>query len=333
MEAGNVSTAPPPAARGGRANTVARLRSVPELMTLAFLVLLCVAMAIAEPRFATEINLRNVGQQSSVLVILSIGLLFVLLIGGIDLSLAGLIGLSSVVAAKLAGSVPLELAFLLTIAAAALVGLINGLLVSAGKLAPIVVTLGTGQVMLGVALLMTTGGPIRPADHAYADLASTRIAGVPLPVLIAAACAVFAYVLLKRLRFGRYVYAVGGNETAAWLAGVPTLLVKVGGYALCSLFGGIAGVVLSSRVVSGDASLGSTEMLSAYAAVFIGGVGFGTGRGNVSGVVFGALILGVISNGINLLGLDTQYQYVIGGALIVLAIAFQRILGTEQQPR
>ncbi len=332
MEAGNVSATPRPDV-GAAPSLTARLRSTPEALTFAFLVILCVAMAIAEPHFATTINLRNVGEQSSVLIILSVGLLFVLLIGGIDLSLAGLIGLSSVVAAKLTGSMALEPALLLTVLGAALVGLVNGFLIGVARLAPIVVTLGSGQVMLGAALLMTTHGPIQPGTDAYSELAATRYDGIPQPVLIAAGCALLAYLLLKRLRFGRYVYAVGGNETAAWLAGVPTTLVKVGSYVLCSLFAGAAGIVLSSRVVSGDAGLGSTEMLSAYAAVFIGGVGFGTGRGNVSGVVFGALTLGVIANGINLLGLDTQYQYVIGGTLIVLAIAFQRLLGTEREAR
>ena len=307
-----------------RRPSLAVLRARPELWAALFLLVLCVGMAIANSHFATSANFQTVGRQSSILVVLSIGILFVLLVGGIDLSVGGSIAFVSCFAAKLSGSTPLLVAFLAAVAAALAIGVVNGLLISLVGLSPIVVTLAIGQVLLGVALLLTVNGPILPANTSYGELsASSVFFDIPTLVIAAIVCGLLGHVLLGRLSLGRYVYAVGGNETAAWLAGVPTRLVKIAAYSICGLFAGFAAVLLSSRVGSGDSSLGSTEMLEAYAAAFIGGTGFGTGRGTVIGVALGAVILGVISNGIDLIGLNTDYQYIVSGALIILAITFQ----------
>jgi ribose transport system permease protein len=301
------------------------LRGRPEVWAFFFLVVLCVGMALANSHFATSTNFQTVGRQSSILVVLSVGILFVLLVGGIDLSVGGSIAFISCLAANLSGSTELYVAFALAVAAAVGIGLLNGLLISIGGLSPIVVTLAIGQVLVGVALLLTVNGPILPSNPAYGELAASSVAGIPTLVIAALVCAIVGHLLLRRVSLGRYVYAVGGNEHAAWLAGVPTRAVKVAAYAIAGLFAGLAAVLLSSRVGSGDASLGQTEMLEAYAAAFIGGVGFGTGRGSVVGVALGAVILGVISNGIDLIGLNTDYQYIVSGALIVLAITFQAL--------
>jgi ribose/xylose/arabinose/galactoside ABC-type transport system permease subunit len=320
--------ADPPTPGMVRRARVGRLSAHTELLIAGFLLLLCVVMTIAEPLFLTEINLQNVGRQSAVLAVVSLGLLFVLLVGGIDLSLSGSVAFATVVAAKLAsGGSSVAMAFLVAVLAVTAVGLINGALIGLAGLSPIVVTLAAGQILLGASFLMTTQGPIQPQDPTYGNLATAFVGPIPMLVVAAIACAVVAYVVLKRLSFGRYVYATGGNETAAWLAGVPTSLVKMGAYTIGGLFAGVAGVLLSSRVGSGDATLGAPIMFGAYAAVFIGGVGFGTARGNVSGVLLGVLILGVISNAIDLRGLNTDWQNIISGLLILLAIAFQTLPG------
>jgi ribose/xylose/arabinose/galactoside ABC-type transport system permease subunit len=306
---------------------LARVTSTPEFLVGAFLLLLCLLMVIIESHFLSEINLQNLGRQSAVLAVLSIGLLFPLLVGGIDLSLSGSIAFATVVAARLVdGGSSVALAFVLAVGAVTAVGVVNGALIGLAGLSPIVVTLAAGQVLLGAALLLTSQGPVQPQDPSYGNLASWSVGPIPGLVIAALGCAVLAWVLLKRLTFGRYVYAVGGSETAAWLAGVPTAWVKVGAYTICGFFAGVAGILLSSRVGSGDATLGATIMFSAYAAVFIGGVGFGTGRGNVSGVVLGVLVLGVIANLIDLKGIDTDWQNIISGGLIVSAIVFQAVL-------
>lgn len=320
------STPPRPERVSGARARIGRLTSSTEVLVGAFLLLLCAVMAIVEPLFLTEINLQNLGRQSAVLAVVSIGLLFILLVGGIDLSLSGSVAFATVVAAKLAANgSSVAVAFLAAVAAVTAVGIINGALIGILGLSPIVVTLAAGQILLGAALLMTTQGPIQPQDPTYGDLAGAHFGPVPMLVIAALGCGVLAYLILKRLSFGRYVYATGGNETAAWLAGVPTSLVKTGAYTIGGLFAGVAGVLLSSRVGSGDATLGAPIMFGAYAAVFIGGVGFGTARGNVSGVLLGVLILGVIANAIDLQGLNTDWQNIISGALILLAIAFQTL--------
>ncbi len=315
-----------------RRNLAARLRS-PEFLVVIFLILLCVGMGIANSNFATEINFQNIGRQSSVLIVLTVGVLFVLLVGGIDLSLAGSIALVTVVSAHLANSISPGEAFLIAVLMATGVGIINGVLIAVFDLTPIVVTLAGGQVLLGIALLLTPNGPIQPANPDYLSLAASSAGPVPTIFIAALVALGVGWVILKRFSLGRYIYAVGGNETAAWLAGVPTKRVKLTSYALAGMFAGVAGILLSSRVGSGDPSLGQAEMLEAYAAAFIGGVGFATGRGTVFGVGVGALTLGVIANGIDLLSLNTDWEYIVSGLLIVGAIAFQKGAGNMRWRR
>ncbi|MBS1888127.1 MAG: ABC transporter permease [Actinobacteria bacterium] len=304
-----------------------RLRAAfggPESLVFVVLLILAGALSLASSNFATEFNLQNVGRQTSALAVLCVGVLFVLLVGGIDLSIAGVIGLAAVIAARLAASMSPAEAFLIAVLAATAVGVVNGGLVAVCGLSPIVVTLAMGQALLGVALLLSPNGPIIVDNPGYGDLAASKIGPVPTLVVAALVCLVLGHLLLRRFSLGRYIYSVGGNEQAAWLAGVPTRPVKLTAYAIGGTFAGVAGILLSSRTGSGEATLGSTIMLSAYAAAFIGGVGFGTGRGTVVGVALGAVVLGVISNGIDLLGLNGDWQYIVSGGLIIFAIGFQR---------
>jgi len=298
-----------------------------EFLAFAFLVAICVALWLSRANFMTEFNIQNVGRQTSVLLVLSVGLLFVLLSGGIDLSVGGLIAFGGVIAASLAAHMPPGWAFAVAVGCAALVGLVNGLLIGIAGFSPIVVTLAIGQVLSGAALLLTATGPIQPANPAYSDLATAMAGPVPMIAIAAVVCVLLAHGLLSKTALGRYIYAVGGNETAAWLAGIPTARVKIAAYTICGAFAGIAGILASAQIDSGDASIGASTMLEGFAAVFLGGVGFGTAKGKVVGVVCGALILGVISNGLNLFQLNSAYQYIVSGAMIVLAIALQVLPG------
>lgn len=312
----------PAAAPGGRR---LRFANSPEVFAFLFLVLLCVALALSKPVFLTALNLQDIGRQTSVLLVLSVGLLVVLLSGGIDLSVSGMVAFSGVIAALAADHLPLAWAFVLAVLATTVVGAVNGALIGLARFSPIIVTLAVGQVLAGVALLLTLNGPIEPANPQYGSLATASIGPVPTIVLAAVACILVAQVILGSSRLGRYIYSVGGNETAAWLAGIPTTRVKIAAYTICGLFAGAAGVLASSRIGSGDPSLGPPEMLEAFAAIFLGGVGFGTGRGRVAGVVCGALILGVVADGLNLMGLDSSWQYIVSGLVILIAIAFQAL--------
>ncbi len=326
----DVRPAVQPGAEQDRRSERGRLRALveaPEFFAFVFLVVLGAFLAVAQSGFLLEFNLQNVGRQTSVLLVLSVGILFVLLVGGIDLSVGGMIAFASVLAAHFADQMSVVAAFAIAVAACMAIGAINGLLVGVAEFSPIVVTLAVGQVLTGVALLMTANGPIQPTNESYSGLATSLVGPIPTIFIAAIACVVVAHVILSRARLGRYVYAVGGNETAAWLAGISTARVKIAAYVICGMFAGFAGVLASSRIGSGDASLGPAEMLMAFAAVFLGGVGFGTGRGNVIGVVFGALTLGVIGNGIDLYQLDSDWQYIVSGCLIIVAIAFQVLPG------
>jgi ribose transport system permease protein len=318
-------------ARHLTANTAdgARFRGLlsPEALAFGFLVVLCVVLAIAKPTFATEYNLQNVGRQTSVVLVAAVGLLFVLLTGGIDLSVGGMMAFAGVLAASMAVDLTAANAFIIAVVVAAAVGIVNGILIGYVRLSPIVVTLAMGQVLTGLALLKTVTGPVDPQNTGYSTLATDTIWVLPTIAIAAAASSLLAHVLLARTVLGRYIYSVGGNETAAWLAGIPTAAVKVAAYGLCGAFAGFAGVLASSRIGSGDSSIGSSEMLEAFAAVFLGGVGFGTARGKVVGVVCGALILGVISNGLDLFQLNSAWTYVVSGLVILVAIAVQLLPG------
>jgi ribose transport system permease protein len=304
-----------------------RLLHSAEFLAFLFLVVICAALWLSRATFMTEFNIQNVGRQTSVLLVLSVGLLFVLLSGGIDLSVGGQIAFGGVLAASLAAHMPPGWAFAVAIGCAALIGLVNGLLIGVADFSPIVVTLAVGQVLSGVALLLTKTGPIQPVNPAYSDLATAMAGPVPMIVIAAVVCVLVAHGLLGKTALGRYIYATGGNETAAWLAGISTARVKIAAYTICGAFAGIAGVLASAQIDSGDASIGAATLLEGFAAVFLGGVGFGTAKGKVAGVVCGALILGVISNGLDLFQLDSSYQYIVSGAVIILAIAIQVLPG------
>jgi ribose/xylose/arabinose/galactoside ABC-type transport system permease subunit len=295
------------------------------MFAFLFLLLLCTGLALSKQVFLSELNLQDIGRQTSVLMVLSLGLLVVLLSGGIDLSVSGMIAFSGVIAAIAADHMPVAAAFAIAVLASAAVGAVNGVLIGVVRFSPIIVTLAVGQVLAGIALLLTANGPIQPANPQYGLLATASIGLVPVIVIAAAACVLLAQVILGSSKLGRYIYSVGGNETAAWLAGIPTSGVKIAAYTICGLFAGAAGVLASARIGSGDPSLGPPEMLEAFAAIFLGGVGFGTGRGRVVGVVCGVLILGVIADGLNLIQLDSSWQYIVSGAVILLAVAFQAL--------
>jgi ribose/xylose/arabinose/galactoside ABC-type transport system permease subunit len=227
----------------------------------------------------------------------------------------------------MADSLGVALAIVVALVLAVGMGLVNGVLIGAFGMSPIVLTIATAQMWLGWALLETTTGPITPDTASYRDIGTADVGPLPLLAIIAIAALVSGHLVLTRTAFGRYVYATGGNETAARLAGVPVVRTKVLCYAVCGLFAGIAGVLLSSRVGSADATTGSQTMFAAYAAVFIGGVPWGGGAGTVLGAAIGVVLLGIVSNGLDLLALASPYQTIVAGLLIIIAIGLHRVRG------
>ncbi|MGH8572958.1 MAG: ABC transporter permease [Gammaproteobacteria bacterium] len=315
-------------ARGATRRHVEFLASVRD-STYVGLVTVVVALVaffvITEPLFSSGDNVQNLMRQGAALAILAVGQAFVILIGGIDISVGAQVSLVSIFAVDLAGSLPLPLALAIAVLAGCSVGLINGLLVTRARISPIVATIATWQLLIGFNLIYTQTQPKQDFSEEYRWLGGSNVAFLPTPALLAIIVGAVAWVVLTRMRFGRYVYAIGGNREAARLSGINVNRVVLLSYVLCSLFAAVAGLVLSSRVGSGSADLGLGLEITAIAAVFIGGVAWGGGAGSVIGVILGVVLLAVLSNGLDLAGTDSNVKTVMTGALMLVAVGLNNI--------
>ena len=299
------------------------LRRVPltqEVVLFLFVLALAIAFGFYESVFWTGVNQQNLSRQGSVLAMVAAGEIFPILIGGIDLSVGGQVSMLSIFAVQLSHHMPIPLAFLLTIGAGMGVGLVNGLLVTYGRISPIIATLGTWQVMVGFTLWYTKGLPVRNFSDSYRALGGDNVWFLPAATVLAIAVVIVAWLLLKRTRFGRYVYALGGNFEAARLSGVRTIFVTIAAYVTCSIFTSIGAITLSSRVGSGLPGLGGGLEIQAIAAVFIGGIAWGGGAGSVIGAVLGVALVTVLANGLDLAAVSSDVQTMITGFLVVLAV-------------
>ena len=264
----------------------------------------------------------------AVFAILSIGQLFVILTGGIDLSVGSVLGLSGgVVALLLASGAPVPLAILAGLVTGLLVGLINGLLVSRLKLPPFIATLGMLGIARGVVLLLTGARTIAPLPDAFNIIANGSILGLPSLFWILILVAIIAAFVLGRMIFGRYVYAVGSNAESSRLSGVPVNAVLVAVYSISGLLAGFAGVLTTSRLGAGIPTAGTGYELQAIAGAVIGGASLSGAKGRVIGAVLGALIMAILANGGNLLGVDPFYLQIAIGLLIILAVYFDNLQG------
>jgi ribose/xylose/arabinose/galactoside ABC-type transport system permease subunit len=287
------------------------------------LIILCVVMTILSPFFLTFNNLFNVGTQIAVIAILALGQTFVIVSGGIDLSVGSVLGLAGIVFgwATAVANLPLPVALALGVGAGALAGLVNGVLITLGNLPPFIATLAMLSAARGLALVISEGQPLNPIPQAILSLGSGDLFGIlPLPVILMLVMWVITIVILRSTYSGRCMYAIGGNEEAARLSGINVSRQKLIIYTLSGLFAGIAGILLTARLASADPQAGFTYELDAIAAVVIGGASLSGGVGNASGTLIGALILGVLRNGLNLLNVSAFWQQVIIGAVIALAV-------------
>jgi inositol transport system permease protein len=293
---------------------------------LLFVILLVgLGLTLATDTFLSVANLTNVARQVSINGILAVGVTFVLLTAGVDLSLGSVVALSGVACATFAH--PGDHSVIVPIAVGLLTGLtcglVNGVLVTRGGVAPFIVTLGMMTVARGSALIFSGGRPVANMSNELTALAGD-VFGVPIPVLCFAGVALVAWFFLRHFRLGRHIYAVGGNENAARAAGVPVERVKLFAYGLCGLLTGLAGVVLAARITTGQPNAGQAYELDAIAAVVIGGTSLAGGVGTITGTLLGVLLIGVINNGLDLMGVSSYYQAVIKGVIIVGAVWLDR---------
>jgi inositol transport system permease protein len=302
-------------------------KSWPASLGLAIaLAVLIAALSLARPNFLNLANLVNLVRQISINGILAVGVTYVLLTGGVDLSLGSVVALSGVAAAGFAhpGQYPVIVPVAVGVLAGAACGAVNGLVVARGRIAPFIATLGMMTAARGLALLASGGRPVSNLSPGFTRIGSGNIAGVPEPIVIFFLVALLSRVFLKNMRFGRYVYAVGGNENAARASGVPVRRIKTAAYTLCGALAGLAGVVLASRITTGQPNAGIGYELDAIAAVVIGGTSLNGGVGGVGGTILGALLMGVINNGLDLLNVSSYYQQVVKGLIIVGAVWLDR---------
>ena len=311
----------------GRQRSHAVLLSARQFGTVIGLVALCATLWILTPHFLTLSNLLNVAEQTSINAIVAVGMTFVILSAGIDLSVGSIVALSGVVlGTALQAGQPLALALPVSLAAGLVCGLANGALISWGRLPPFIVTLGTMSIARGAALLVTEGRPISGFDPSFRLLATGRVGFIPAPVIVMAGVYLVAHIVLTRTTFGRYVYAIGGNEEATRLSGVAVRFHKTMIYGVSGLMSGVAAVVLTARLNSAQPIAGIMYELDAIAATVIGGTSLMGGEGTLVGTLVGALIMGVLRNGLNLLGVSSFLQQIVIGGVIVVAVLLDTVL-------
>jgi ribose transport system permease protein len=299
-----------------------RLFSFREAGILFVLIALCVILSIVAPRFLTLRNVTNVVRQFSVIAIMSVGMTYVIITAGIDLSVGSIIALSGCMTAWfLVEGYPIWLSVLIGLALGTLTGIVNGLLIVKVRLAPFIATLGTMGIARGVVLALTMGYPIQPFPEAFEVIGRGYLGPIPIPVVIMTVVVIAGHIFLSRTTIGRYIYYVGSNPTAARLSGLNVGRILILVYTAAGLLSGLAAVVLVSRLTSAQSNMGTGWELDAIAAVVIGGTSLAGGEGSVLGSLIGAALMGVIKNALILLGVNVYWQSVVIGIVIVLAVA------------
>jgi ribose/xylose/arabinose/galactoside ABC-type transport system permease subunit len=294
------------------------------------LIILSLLIYSQEHVFMSSNNWLNIARQASFNAILAMGMTFVILTAGVDLSIGSIVALSSVCGGLLMYDHGWNMwpAVLVMLLAGAACGLLNGLIITIGRIPPFIVTLGTMQVFRGIALQLTNGKPIFDLTKKQPNFDVFGIrnyAGIPSPVIITAVVFVVCFLILRYTRLGLYTYAIGGNEQATRFSGVNINRYKLGVYTLMGLAAGIAGVMLSSRLNSTQPSVAQGAELDAIAAVVIGGTSLFGGEGTIVGTIIGALLMAVIRNGLNLMHVSAFYQQIVIGSVIVLAVLIDRL--------
>ncbi len=294
--------------------------------------------SILSPAFLTIINLTNIIRQMSVIGLIALGVTGVIVAGGIDLSSGSVAGLAGVMAASLAqtpgwhgalypnaAGIPLFFSIMAGCMVGAAAGLVNGLLVSRTGIPPFIATLGMYTSARGAAMLYTSGRPVSGLTDAYNVIGQGDLWGLPSPILIFAIMAIITHILYSRTKFGKYIYAIGGNEQAARVSGIQVVRYKTLIYTYAAFLAGMAGIVVSSRVGSGQPGLGQGYELDAIAAAVIGGTSLSAGGiGTIPGTVVGALIIGVLNNTLDLINVSAYWQQIIKGMIIVGAVILDR---------
>lgn len=309
-----------------KASNAGFVKSLMKFKVFFALILICVILSVSTSNFLTLQNLIIVLRQISLNGILAVAVTFVIIAGGIDLSLGSVVALSGVAAASFAhpDTYPVILPVIIGILTGLVIGLFNGLVITKAKVAPFIVTLGMMTIARGLALVVSNGRPVSNLSKPFNFIGGGDLFHIPVPILIFAIVVILSAIILNNTKKGRYIYAVGGNENAARASGINVGSVKLFTYIICSGLAGLAGVVLASRINTGQPNAGIAYELDAIAAVVIGGTSLSGGIGTITGTVIGALIIGVINNGLDLMNISSYYQQIIKGIIIIGAVLIDR---------
>jgi len=286
----------------------------------------CVILAAAKPQAVSIDFVLTLLRQIAINGILAVGVTYVLLTGGVDLSLGSVVALTGVVAATFAhpGGYPLVLPLFMGLLTGALCGTMNGLVVTKGGVAPFIATVGMMTAARGLAYIVSGGRPVSQLRPEFTVISSGSFLNIPIPVLILAVVAAVSAIFLRGTRAGRHLYATGGNETAAYASGINVHASKMLAYAVCGALAGLAGIVQAARSTTGQPNAGIMYELDAIASVVIGGTSLAGGVGGVGGTILGALLMGVIASGLDMLNVPSYYQQVVKGFIIISAVMLDR---------
>ena len=302
------------------------MKRLQGLLPFATLIILFVALWIASPYFLTSTNLSSLIRQTAVINIMALGMTIIIISHGIDLSVGAILAMGGLLGTMaMEKGYPIAIGIAVGLLVGLLCGLLNGFLIARLRIAPFIVTLGTLGVFRGSTLLISNGLPVHQIPQAFSFLGEGNLLGVPFVLWVLVACAVGMHFVLEHTRLGRYAFAIGSNSAAAVYAGIPVSFYTMAVYAIGGLLTGLAGMIEASRLMTGQPTAGNGYELQAIAAVVIGGGSLHGGEGSVVGTLVGAFIMGLLSNGSDLLGISNYVQQVIIGAVIILAVSVDEL--------
>jgi ribose transport system permease protein len=285
------------------------------------LVLLCTVISIRSPLFFTQRNIMNVLRQISSNMYLATSMTLVLIVGGIDLSVGSALALIGVLSGfLLSANIPVPLVILICLLIGALIGIINGSIIANTTLPPFIVTFSMMSIIRGIAYVSTGGTPLRIENKNFINVGTGYIGSVPLPVIYMAAIVLGIFLILNKTTLGRHIYAIGGNERAAKYSGINVKKIRLFVYVFSGIMASVAGITLAARSYSGSPIFGSGAEMDAIAACVLGGISMLGGNGYIGGTLIGALIIGVLNNGLNLMGIDSFWQTILRGVVIMIAV-------------
>jgi inositol transport system permease protein len=285
-------------------------------------IIICLILSFISPQFLTVSNWTIIITQASINAILAFGVTFVIITGGIDLSLGSMVAVTGVTAAMLAhpNTFPIALPIFAGLLSGLLMGVFNGFIIIKSNIAPFIVTLGTMTIGRGLALILSKGRPVSNLSDSFNFIGGGNVLGIPFPIIVLILIFAICSITLKKTLLGRYIYAVGGNEQAARASGINVNQVKMAVYSISGLLAGLAGILLTSRITTGQPNAGASFELDAIAAAVIGGTSTSGGTGTMTGTLVGVLLIGVINNGLDLLNVTSYYQQVVMGIIIIGAV-------------